>query len=85
MGTTRDRAVGWLVVASAVVAAPAAAQSIGSDLFEQAAHLERNAGHYAVPDVGTKYLDSANYQDEKDRFALTGNAQTFLACLQWIY
>jgi hypothetical protein len=48
--------------------------------------------HYAIPDAGAKYLESANYEDEKDRFSikigvalLTGNTPTFLVRLQWIY
>ena len=70
MNTRRNQAVGWLLAAGAVVSAPAAAQSVESDVPEQASHLEKGTEHYAVPDVGTKYLESANFQDEKDRFSI---------------
>jgi hypothetical protein len=92
MCTRQILAVGWLLAAGAAVSAPAGAQSIESDVPEQASHLEKDTEHYAVLDVGTKYLESANYEDEKDRFSikigvalLTGNTQTFLVRLQWIY
>jgi phosphate-selective porin len=60
----------WIAVLGAMGSTPVFAQSVESDVPEQSTHLSKDAEHYALPDVGTEYLESANYQDAKDRFSI---------------
>jgi len=68
---TRKQAVTTAMAACCLSwAAATPAQSVESDVPEQSTHLQKESGHFALPDVGTKYLESANYEDTKDRFSL---------------
>ncbi len=70
MRDAKVRTTAWLLALGAVGPTPAFAQSVEADVPEQSTHLAKDAEHYALPDVGTKYLESANYQDAKDRFSI---------------
>lgn len=70
MGGAQVRTAAWLLILGAVGPIPVFAQSVESDVPEQSTHLAKDAEHYALPDVGAKYLESASYQDAKDRFSI---------------
>ncbi len=52
------------------LAQAAVAQSIESDIPVESSHLDRDASHFGVPDVGEDLLESANYADPRDRFSV---------------
>jgi hypothetical protein len=63
-------AAACLSTVAAFVPISSLAQSVESDIPEQSKHLAKDATSYALPDVGTRHLESVNYQDAKDRFSI---------------
>jgi phosphate-selective porin OprO/OprP len=57
-------------LACCMFSGPAQAQSIESDVPEDAAHLVKPADAYAIPDIGDSTLKTMNVTDEKDRFSV---------------